>query len=292
MSTRSNISPSSALLVFTILPLIFQCLAHDWARHMQRTSTEVTAQPHDSCMHSPNSISQKVSCLFSPNIVQTEERNAYTLTNFQARNRIAATMCYLVVERYSICRCPYYKHSIDMCVRYGAQGHPIQERTLLVGYACERHSQYQEESFLWSSSSESSAARPRRGDSSERILSAKQGIKITSAVALRVLKDAQYGETDDDLSNERADESIMETVSTQTTVDEDPRDEAKPQSMPDHRFEIEDFRSRLRCPTEYVTYLQELRKRVWNNSTISIYKSRKLEEFYLRRLHPVSAHTF
>ena len=49
-------------------------------------------------------------------------------------------MCYLVVERFSVCRCLYYKHSIDMCAAYGTQGHPIQERTVLVGYACERHS--------------------------------------------------------------------------------------------------------------------------------------------------------
>ncbi|KAE9375307.1 hypothetical protein N431DRAFT_198739 [Stipitochalara longipes BDJ] len=44
-------------------------------------------------------------------------------------------MCYLVVERYSVCRCLYYKHNVDMCAAYGQQGHPIQERTVLVGYA-------------------------------------------------------------------------------------------------------------------------------------------------------------
>jgi hypothetical protein len=49
-------------------------------------------------------------------------------------------MCYLVVELYSVCRCVYYKHSIDMCAAYGTQGHPVQERTVLVGYACENHS--------------------------------------------------------------------------------------------------------------------------------------------------------
>jgi len=32
-----------------------------------------------------------------------------------------------------------------MCAAYGQQGHPIQERTVLVGYACERHSQYQQQ---------------------------------------------------------------------------------------------------------------------------------------------------
>ncbi|KAH6713007.1 hypothetical protein BKA61DRAFT_633146 [Leptodontidium sp. MPI-SDFR-AT-0119] len=54
-------------------------------------------------------------------------------------------MCYLVVERYSVCRCLYYKHSVDMCAAYGQQGHGIQERTVLVGYACEKHSSYDQE---------------------------------------------------------------------------------------------------------------------------------------------------
>jgi hypothetical protein len=55
------------------------------------------------------------------------------------------TMCYLVVERYSVCRCLYYKHNIDMCPAYGQQGHSVVERTLLVGYACEKHSNYQQQ---------------------------------------------------------------------------------------------------------------------------------------------------
>jgi len=52
-------------------------------------------------------------------------------------------MCYLVVERYSVCRCLYYQHSVDMCAAYGTQGHGIQERTVLVGYACDKHSSHQ-----------------------------------------------------------------------------------------------------------------------------------------------------
>ena len=156
-----------------------------------------------------------------------------------------------------------------MCGQYRVRGHPIQERTLLVGYACERHSQYQTESLLWSSNSESSAGQTRRGDSSEGILSAQQGIKITSAVALRALEDAQYGETDDDQSTERLDDSVMETASTQTTVDEDPRDEAKHQSVPNHRFKIDDFRSRLRCPSEYIASLQNLKTKSGANQLSS-----------------------
>ncbi|OBT94070.1 hypothetical protein VE01_07086 [Pseudogymnoascus verrucosus] len=43
-------------------------------------------------------------------------------------------MCYRLVERYSVCRCVYYEHSIDMCAAANQQGHRIQEKTILVGY--------------------------------------------------------------------------------------------------------------------------------------------------------------
>ncbi|KAF1954538.1 hypothetical protein CC80DRAFT_493686 [Byssothecium circinans] len=49
-------------------------------------------------------------------------------------------MCYQVVERYSACRCLYYKHAIDPCAVYGQSGHRVQEKTVLVGYACPSHS--------------------------------------------------------------------------------------------------------------------------------------------------------
>jgi len=182
-------------------------------------------------------------------------------------------MCYLVVERYSICRCLYYKHRVDACGEYGEQGHPIQERTVLVGYACEMHSQYQKETLLWSSGSKSTAQQTHRGDSSQRIPSARQGIKITSAVALRALEDAQYREEDNVQSTARLDESVMETASTQTTVEDDPRDESKPQSARNHSSNLDDLRLRLCCPSQYVASLQELEKKIWNNSTISMYKS-------------------
>ncbi|KAG9234325.1 hypothetical protein BJ875DRAFT_376691 [Amylocarpus encephaloides] len=54
-------------------------------------------------------------------------------------------MCYLVVEKFSVCRCVYYEHSIDMCAAYGTTGHKIQERVVLVGYACDVHSNHQQE---------------------------------------------------------------------------------------------------------------------------------------------------
>jgi hypothetical protein len=47
--------------------------------------------------------------------------------------------CTQVVERYTVCRCLYYRHSIDPCPALGQRGHVIQERTVLVGYACSAH---------------------------------------------------------------------------------------------------------------------------------------------------------
>ncbi|KAF1914182.1 hypothetical protein BDU57DRAFT_500280 [Ampelomyces quisqualis] len=55
-------------------------------------------------------------------------------------------MCYQVVERYSVCRCLYYKHAIDPCSAYGQRGHTVQEKTVLVGYACSVHSNHRPES--------------------------------------------------------------------------------------------------------------------------------------------------
>lgn len=49
-------------------------------------------------------------------------------------------MCYKLVERFSVCKCLYYEHAIDPCEAYGQRGHAFQEKTVLVGYVCERHS--------------------------------------------------------------------------------------------------------------------------------------------------------
>lgn len=54
-------------------------------------------------------------------------------------------MCYQVVERYSVCRCLYYKHAIDPCAAHGQRGHMVQEKTVLVGYACASHSSHRPE---------------------------------------------------------------------------------------------------------------------------------------------------
>jgi len=48
-------------------------------------------------------------------------------------------MCYIVVEKYSLCRCRYHIHSVDMCAAYGQRSHPVEERTVLVGYYCPTH---------------------------------------------------------------------------------------------------------------------------------------------------------
>jgi hypothetical protein len=50
------------------------------------------------------------------------------------------TMCYKLVERYSVCKCLYFQHSVDPCQAYGQRGHSVEERTVLVGYVCETHS--------------------------------------------------------------------------------------------------------------------------------------------------------
>ncbi|KAH7394318.1 hypothetical protein BKA66DRAFT_410857 [Pyrenochaeta sp. MPI-SDFR-AT-0127] len=54
-------------------------------------------------------------------------------------------MCYQVVERYSVCRCLYHRHAIDPCAAHGQRGHMVQEKTVLVGYACGTHSNYRPE---------------------------------------------------------------------------------------------------------------------------------------------------
>ena len=56
-------------------------------------------------------------------------------------------MCYIIVERFSVCRCTYHRHNVDMCAAYGTQGHHVMEKTVLVGYACERHSGHADQGY-------------------------------------------------------------------------------------------------------------------------------------------------
>ncbi|KAI2466678.1 hypothetical protein F4781DRAFT_346269 [Annulohypoxylon bovei var. microspora] len=50
-------------------------------------------------------------------------------------------MCYQLIERYSACHCLYYQHAVDRCAAYGQSGHGVTTRTILVGYACQKHAQ-------------------------------------------------------------------------------------------------------------------------------------------------------
>lgn len=48
-------------------------------------------------------------------------------------------MCLQITERYSVCKCLYYRHSVDPCAARGQRGHGVREKTVLVGYACDAH---------------------------------------------------------------------------------------------------------------------------------------------------------
>src|ERR1044071_3983491 len=49
-------------------------------------------------------------------------------------------MCYQLIELYSACRCLCFQYAVERCASYGRPGHSIQRRTILVGYACSKHS--------------------------------------------------------------------------------------------------------------------------------------------------------
>ncbi len=70
-------------------------------------------------------------------------------------------MCIQVVELYSVCKCLYYRHALDPCARYRERRHEVQERVVLVGYACTVH-------LTKRSSAPSSSMRPLARFSSKR----------------------------------------------------------------------------------------------------------------------------
>lgn len=135
-------------------------------------------------------------------------------------------MCYRVTERYSVCRCIYYKHQISFCGASGTEGHLVQTKDILVGYLCGTHSN-QQDSFLWSSSLGSS--RPKTPDKTgpQKSLTVPQGVRITSNTALKALEDVQL----------------------------------KLRGVLDYSYNLEDLRSRLLYPSRYITSLQELEKK-------------------------------
>lgn len=50
-----------------------------------------------------------------------------------------STMCIQIVERYSECRCLYYRYAVEVCSARIQPGHIIEERVVRVGYACPDH---------------------------------------------------------------------------------------------------------------------------------------------------------
>jgi len=90
-----------------------------------------------------------------------------------------------------------------------------------------------------------------------------KGVKITSVIARKALEKAQIEEANtlDDVSSTK-----RETITTQTSVSNDPR-EVPPYS--------DELLSRLRNPDKYVKSLKELEGNVWKNSAIAMYGSWK-----------------
>lgn len=56
-------------------------------------------------------------------------------------------MCIQVVERYSVCGCVYFRHSIDPCPNRSQRGHFVQEKVVHVGYTCPNHSRARSQLF-------------------------------------------------------------------------------------------------------------------------------------------------
>lgn len=48
------------------------------------------------------------------------------------------TMCIRVIEKYAVCGCIYHIHGVDACAAYGQ--HAVEDKEVLVGYACAVHS--------------------------------------------------------------------------------------------------------------------------------------------------------
>ncbi|KAI5781284.1 hypothetical protein EDC01DRAFT_619784 [Geopyxis carbonaria] len=48
-------------------------------------------------------------------------------------------MCIRITERYAVCKCLYFTHGVDPCQSVAQHGHPVQDKTVLVGYACSAH---------------------------------------------------------------------------------------------------------------------------------------------------------
>lgn len=173
-------------------------------------------------------------------------------------------MCYRILERYSACGCLYDKHPVDECGAAKHKLHMVQERTILVGHLCPNHSSPPQSIPLWTDLT---------------AMQTNRGVSITSEVALKKLKDAQLMD-DGDTSTGIFDESVRETPSAYTTVENDPRHETKPQNVPNHTSNLNDFRTRLCYPYQYITSLQDLEQEVWKGSAISLFTDNLLLKSY------------
>ena len=49
-------------------------------------------------------------------------------------------MCIQLVQRYSRCRCSFYRYAVDPCPAYGRRNHDIRTKEVGVGDSCSRHS--------------------------------------------------------------------------------------------------------------------------------------------------------
>ncbi|XMA17075.1 hypothetical protein WAI453_009866 [Rhynchosporium graminicola] len=172
-------------------------------------------------------------------------------------------MCYLVIERYSDTKFVNYKHYADLCAAHETQGQCLQERTMLVENACERHVEHNdEETPLWTDSAVPIA-------NCANVLSLNSwvtgDIPITSSTAVAAMQEAYLVEDNYTSTEEAPDESAMDTASTQTTVEDETCYEAKFQSVTSQTANLDDLRSRLLHPSRYVSSFQVLKESVWRS---------------------------
>ena len=154
-----------------------------------------------------------------------------------------------------------------MCDKYGKQGHAIQERTVLVGYACGKHSQ----------DVDRDAPPPGEddGNSSSEVLFSTKGPRHIELRASKRTNSPQEtveiaaGNVADDvmgnlksLLGDQLDEVVLPPPSV-----EDPR-------AADRLTYLEPLRARLLDSEAYFTSLSELEKNIWLNSSLCAPNSR------------------
>ncbi|ROT35307.1 hypothetical protein SODALDRAFT_381483 [Sodiomyces alkalinus F11] len=116
--------PSIASTLSTFTPTSFVPFSH-YSSPSPSPSLPSTPLPLDHLLHN----------------IEKSERTIPTgpITRLACRHITLPTMCYQLVELYSVCRCLHYQHAVDRCAAYGQPGHGVQQRTILVGLACGAH---------------------------------------------------------------------------------------------------------------------------------------------------------